>query len=273
LLHVAGPDGPWEQVHDQLAGQGHALVHTTWGQWLTAALLDPGLRSLLGRDWPRYRQTAAPAGRLRFAVSRMVLKHTAAAALQVPADALDLAYRPGGRPHLRGLAEAEVSLAHTDELIVVGISRSGPIGVDAEPVTRRPSFELLHPYVCTPDEAAELAALGEDERALRLLHLWTLKEAYTKALGHGMRRRFSAVGFRRDEQGRTVLAGEPDGVARWILATHLVHGRYLVSSARRPPEEIESASRPAPHPLEETGLPPAATLGWQLPGSSGAQPT
>ncbi|MDU8990913.1 4'-phosphopantetheinyl transferase superfamily protein [Streptomyces mirabilis] len=260
-------------MHDRLAGQGHALVHTTWGQWLAAALLDPGLRSLLGRDWPRYRQTAAPAGRLRFAVSRMVLKHTAAAALQVPADALDLAYRPGGRPHLRGLAEAEVSLAHTDELIVVGISRSGPIGVDAEPVTRRPSFELLHPYVCTPDEAAELAALGEDERALRLLHLWTLKEAYTKALGHGMRRRFSAVGFRRDEQGRTVLAGEPDGAARWILATHLLHGRYLVSSARRPPREIETASRPAPYPLEETGLPPAATLGWQLPGSSGAQPT
>ncbi|MEV5786608.1 4'-phosphopantetheinyl transferase superfamily protein [Streptomyces sp. NPDC052287] len=272
-LHVAGPEGPWEEVHDQLAGRGHVLVHTTWGQWLAAALLDPGLRDLLGRDWPRYRQTAAPAGRLRFAASRMVLKHTAAAALHLPADALDLAYRPGGRPHLRGLAGTEVSLAHTDELIVVAVSRTGPIGVDAEPVTRRPSFDLLHSYVCTPAEAAELAALPEDERTARLLHLWTLKEAYTKALGHGMRRRFAAFGFSRDEQGRTVLADEPAGAPRWTLATHLVHDRYLVSAAHRPLLPVETASRPAPHPLEETGLPPAATLGWPLPGSSGAQPT
>ncbi|MFJ5273917.1 4'-phosphopantetheinyl transferase superfamily protein [Streptomyces sp. NPDC088358] len=272
-LHVAGPEGPWEEVHDQLTGRGHVLVHTTWGQWLAAALLDPGLRGLLGRDWPRYRQTAAPAGRLRFAASRMVLKHTAAAALQLPADALDLAYRPGGRPHLRGLAGTEVSLAHTDELIVVAVSRTGPIGVDAEPVTRRPSFELLHPYVCTPAEAAELAALPEDDRTARLLHLWTLKEAYTKALGHGMRRRFAAFGFSRDEQGRTVLADEPAGAPRWILATHLVHDRYLVSAAHHPLLPVETPSRPAPHPLEETGLPPAATLGWPLPGSSGAQPT
>ncbi|MEU1502910.1 4'-phosphopantetheinyl transferase superfamily protein [Streptomyces sp. NPDC005732] len=315
-LHVAGPEGPWEEVHEQLTDRGQVLVHTTWGQWLAAALLDPGLRGLLGRDWPRYRQTAAPAGRLRFAASRMVLKHTAAAALQLPADALDLAYRPGGRPHLRGLAGTEVSLAHTDELIVVAVSRSGPIGVDAEPLTRRPSFELLHPYVCTPAEAAELAALPEDERTVRLLHLWTLKEAYTKALGHGMRRRFAAFGFSRDAQGRTVLAGEPAtpepgparpgpadgpgparpgpegagsegagsggagsdgagpvGAARWILATHLVHDRYLVSAAHRPSHPVETASRPAPHPLEGTRLPPAATLGWRLPGSSGAQPT
>lgn len=272
-LHVAGLEGPWEEVHDQLADRGHVLVHTTWGQWLAAALLDPGLRDLLGRDWPRYRQTAAPAGRLRFAASRMVLKHTAAAALHLPADALDLAYRPGGRPQLRGLAGVEVSLAHTDELIVVAVSRTGPIGVDAEPVTRRPSFDLLHPYVCTPAEAAGLAALPEDDRTARLLHLWTLKEAYTKALGHGMRRRFAAFGFSRDEQGRTVLAGEPAGVPRWILATHLVHDRYLVSVAHRPLRPVETASRPAAHPLEETRLPPAATLGWQLPGSSGAQPT
>ncbi|TXS54763.1 4-phosphopantetheinyl transferase family protein, partial [Streptomyces sp. me109] len=51
--------------------------------------------------------------------------------------------------------------------------------------------------------------MPEDERTVRLLHLWTLKEAYTKALGHGMRRRFAAFGFSRDAQGRTVLAGEP----------------------------------------------------------------
>lgn len=234
-LHVPGPDGPWDEVGDRLEDDGLVVVRTTWGQWLTAALLDPGLRPLLGNDWPRYRQTPAAAGRLRFAVSRSVMKHTAATALGVPAHTLDLGYSPGGRPLLRGLGgEVELSLAHTDELIVVAVSRTGPIGVDAEPADRAVSVDLLRDHVCTAREGAELAALPEEERRARLLRLWTLKEAYTKALGHGLRRRFSGFGFGRDGRGRPVLEEGQDGAGgagEWEFATHLVEERYLVSSA------------------------------------------
>lgn len=229
---VLGPDGPWEEVQERFERTGRAVVHTTWGQWLTPALLDPGLRRLLGHDWPRYRQHPAPAGRLSLAVSRVALKHTAAAVLLVPAGRLDLARLPGGRPVLRGLGEdLRVSLAHTDELIVVGVSRAGPVGVDAEPAGRRVSFEALRDHVCTAEEAELLAALPEEERTDRFLCLWTLKEAYTKALGHGIRRRFSAVGFGWDAAGNPRLGGDTAG--EWAFATHLVEGRFLVSEAHR----------------------------------------
>ncbi|MFD5516284.1 4'-phosphopantetheinyl transferase family protein [Streptomyces sp. NPDC127066] len=230
--HVPGPDGPWEEVQERIERTGRAVVHTTWGQWLTPVLLDPGLRTLLGRDWPRYRQHPAPDGRLGIAVSRAVLKHTAAAALQVPAERLDLASLPGGRPVLRGLGEdLQVSLSHTGELIVVGVGRAGPVGVDAEPTGRRISFDAMRDHVCTDREAELLAALPEEERTEGFLRLWTLKEAYTKALGHGMRRRFSAVGFEWDETGTVRLTGDTSG--QWSFATHLVEGRFLVSEAHR----------------------------------------
>ncbi|MER5934060.1 4'-phosphopantetheinyl transferase superfamily protein [Streptomyces sp. NPDC002054] len=239
-LHLHGPDGPWDEAAERLDDTGRVVVWTTWGQWLTAALLDPGLRPLLGHDWPRYRQTPAAAGRLRFAVSRFVLKHTAAVALDVPAGALDLGYQPGGRPVLRGLgSDVELSLTHTDDLVLVGVSRTGPIGVDAEPADRAISFDLLHEHVCTPAEAAFLAALPEPERTAKMLRLWTLKEAYTKALGHGLRRRFSAFGFACDGTGRNVLAPGPDADAElmaeedWHFASHVVEDRFLVSEAHR----------------------------------------
>ncbi|MDJ0384711.1 4'-phosphopantetheinyl transferase superfamily protein [Streptomyces sp. G-G2] len=281
-LAVAGPDGPWDELDDRLDDQGRAVVWTTWGQWLTAALLDPGLRPLLGPDWPRYRQGPTAAGRMRFAVSRLVMKYTAANALNVPVDTLDLGYRPGGRPVLRGLgAELEVSLAHTDELIVVGVSRTGPIGVDAEPAGREISFELLREHVCTPAEDAALAALPAEERRGRLLRMWTLKEAYTKALGHGMRRSFSGFGFAfgpgpggvTTAQGaaRLVAADAPDGVpadegaGEWSFATHLVQDRYLVSEAHRRVRVPETAvmdggSRSAAAPLEERDPRPLGLL-------------
>ncbi|MER5399783.1 4'-phosphopantetheinyl transferase superfamily protein [Streptomyces sp. NPDC002599] len=249
--HVPGPDGPWEEVQERIERTGRAVVHTTWGQWLTAALLDPALRTLLGRDWPRYRQHPAPAGRLILAVSRTVLKHTAAQVLQVPPGRLDLAYLPGGRPVLRGLgADLQVSLAHTDELIVVGVSRVGPLGVDAEPAGRRISLPALCEHVCTAEEARLLEALPEQERTRTFLRLWTLKEAYAKALGHGMRRRFTAIGFEWDTAGRARLAGDTAG--RWAFATHLVDGRYLVSEAYRH-DEAEAEAETEAETGAETG--------------------
>jgi 4'-phosphopantetheinyl transferase len=279
--HVGGPEGPWDDVQERMDDAGRAVVHTTWGQWLTVTLLDPELRTLLGRDWARYRQSPAPAGRFRFAVSRVVMKHTAAAVLQVPPGALDLAYQPGGRPRLRGLGEElHLSLAHTDELIVVGVSRGGPVGVDAESAGRRVSFELLRDHACTAEEAQSLAALPEHERTARFLRLWTLKEAYTKALGQGMRRRFNAFGFCRDEEGRTVLAEDCAGAREWVFATHLVPGGYLVSEAHRRAAGgtggdagAEAAAllrrdRGAP---AETGPPPADPLTFPGPWGPGGR--
>ncbi|MFD8203713.1 4'-phosphopantetheinyl transferase family protein [Streptomyces sp. NPDC003470] len=245
--HVPGPQGPWEPVLQQLQDSNRAVVHTTWGQWLTPALLDPALRTLLGRDWPRYRHHPLPGGRLGFAVSRMVLKHTAAAALQVPADRLDLAYRPGGRPQLRGLGtDMHVSLAHTGELIAVAVSRDGPIGVDAEPVDRQVAWQAVREQMCTPQEAERLGGLPDDERAGHLLRLWTLKEAYTKALGQGLGRRFTSFGFTWDTEGGAALNGDTDG--EWSFATHVVQDRFLVSEAHR-----HRSGRPRPAPPAAAG--------------------
>lgn len=275
-IHVAGPQHPWDQVAERAQTTGHVVVHTSWGEWLTAALLDPELRTLLGRDWPRYREAPTPPSRFVFAVSRLVVKHTAAAVLEVAPGDLDIAYQPSGRPTLRGFGEElQLSLAHTEELIVAAVSLNGPIGVDAEVSTREMSYDLLRPQVCTEREANVLDALPDGERMARLLRLWTLKEAYTKALGQGMRRRFSAVGFHWDADGHPVLDEEAELVDDWSFATHCVHGRYLVSQAhRRTPLETRppAASAVPPSPdavVAERGREEPLRQVVAFPGRSG----
>ena len=232
-LYVACPDGPWADVQNRFRATGRVVVHTTWGAWAPTALLDPALPRVLDRDWPRYRQYPNAEQRLGFAASRYVMKYTAAAALEVGVDEVDLSYQPGGRPGVRGWDDLALSLAHTDELLVVGVSRTGPIGVDAELADRDVSFDLMSGHVCTPEEAAELSALPVAERRSRLLRLWTLKEAYTKALGYGLRRRFSQIGFAQDETGAPVLAGTVADAGDWEFGTHRVQDRFLVSEAHR----------------------------------------
>ncbi|MFD3806007.1 4'-phosphopantetheinyl transferase family protein [Streptomyces sp. NPDC058619] len=299
-LHVPGPDGPWDEVGDRLDDTGRAVVCTTWGQWLTAVLLDPALRALLGDDWPRYRQTPAAAGRIRFAVSRAVAKYAAAAALNVPAHTLDPDpdRGPGARHVLRGPdGEAEVALAHAGELIVVGVSRTGPIGVHARHTDRDTAFGPLLERVCTAQEGAALAALPEEERRARLLALWGLKEACARALGPGSGIPLTGFGFTRDDRGRLTPAPLPGtagfAAGHWSVAGHLVQGRYLVSEAHHhrpaapagalpvpdapavsagpagPPAPVDAGSRGAAGPLEEQGPGPGALLRFPRPVTSG----
>ncbi|MET9424885.1 MULTISPECIES: 4'-phosphopantetheinyl transferase superfamily protein [unclassified Streptomyces] len=231
-IHVPRPAGPWQGVHENLTRLGNAVVHTTWGEWLPAALTAPRLRRLLGRDWPRYRRIPDPTVRYRFVAARLLMKHTAAAALRVDPETLDLAYRLGGRPYLRGFDQIDLSLTHTGDLMAVGLSRHGRIGVDAEPADRRMRFDLLQAQMCTPTEAAELAPLPEDEQTAQTLRLWTLKEAYTKALGQGMRLGFTEFGFGLRSGRLLAPDGSPATRGEWAFATHSALGhRYLLSVA------------------------------------------
>lgn len=230
-VHVPGPEGPWEKVFAQLERRGSTVVYATWGEWLTAALADPSLRPLLGRDWQRYRRTSHPAVRYRFVTSRMVVKYTAAAALRaVPAD-LDLSYRIGGRPYIRGMDQIDISLSHTEDLIAVGVSRTGRIGVDAEPAGRLMSFDLLRDRICIPAESTELERMPPERQNAELLRLWTLKEAYSKALGQGLRLGFTEFGFSLADGGLLGPGGNPAGGGTWSFATYRVLGRYLLSTA------------------------------------------
>ncbi|WP_458246971.1 4'-phosphopantetheinyl transferase family protein [Streptomyces sp. MAI_2237] len=224
------PAGPWHTVRDDLAQRGNALVYTTWTEWLPSVLTHPRLPELIGADWDRYRGTADPRVRHRFAAARLLIKYTAAAALNLPPEYLDLAYGLGGRPYLRGFDQLEVSLSHTGDLLAVGLSRTGRIGVDVEFADRFVRLDLLTSRVLTPAESQEIAALPQHERTAYVLRLWTLKEAYTKALGQGMRLGFQEFGFSR---GGRLLA--PDGSTatrgEWGFATHRVLERYLLSAA------------------------------------------
>ncbi|WP_329239503.1 4'-phosphopantetheinyl transferase superfamily protein (plasmid) [Streptomyces sp. NBC_00111] len=216
------------------------VVFTTWGEWLPALVTEPRLRHLLGRDWQRYRRTGDPTVRHRFAAARLLLKHTAAAALETDAAELDLAYKIGGRPHLRGLRQIDVSLAHTDELIVVGISRTGRIGVDAEPLSRSLSLDVMRSRVCTPGEQAVLGAVEGPALTAAMLRLWTLKEAYTKALGQGLRLLFTEFDIPHVIEGEIATNGHsgllaPDGAPAaldaWAFGAYRALDRYLVSVA------------------------------------------
>jgi 4'-phosphopantetheinyl transferase len=223
----------WERVRADLTEYGSALIYARLADLQPEVPDGAELRGLLGRDWSRYLDLAHPDVRNRYATSRVLLKYAAGAVLRGDPDALELAYGPTGRPYLRGCDQIDISLSHTDDLLLVGLTTRGLIGVDAERIDRQMYGSGLGRHVCTPYELVTLASLTEEERNPSLVRLWTLKEAYSKAIGQGMQFRFTEFGFGPD--GKPVRVQRPDGTAgtgdEWAFRTFLLDSGYCVSAA------------------------------------------
>ncbi|MCF6525448.1 4'-phosphopantetheinyl transferase superfamily protein [Streptomyces sp. JJ36] len=237
-LCVRGPGGPWEPLRDALRDGGYALV---WGRVTDWPAPGGGtaLRGLLGHEAGRYAALEGAGGRARFAASRLLLKHAAAAVLGVRPAELELARRPNGRPYLRGCGPLEVSLSHTGPLVAVGLSRLGPVGVDVERPGRAAYGTGLEEDICTGHERAALDWLPETERNAAVIRLWTLKEAYAKALGLGVRLPFRSFGFTTPATATATprllgTDGLPAADAGWRFETHPLDDGCTLSAAVGP---------------------------------------
>ncbi|MFJ9694866.1 4'-phosphopantetheinyl transferase family protein [Kitasatospora sp. NPDC101183] len=231
---MPGPQGPWEPVREDLAETGAAVVYGTLGTW-SAYLQQPEvLQPLLGRDWARYLSQPHPRSKERFLASRLLLRQAAAEAIGTVPELVDLAYHPGGRPYVRGCDQIDISLSHTEEVMIVGVTRRGRIGVDVELAGRRMAGTASETQGFTHVELADLDRAPASRRNDLLVRLWTLKEAYSKALGQGLRFRFTEFGFALDGAGARLM--QPDGRpvaggSAWTFVTFLVEPRYVVSVA------------------------------------------
>src|SRR4051812_26809730 len=94
----------------------------------------------------------------------------------------------GGRPVLAPAFAAtglNFNVAHTAGMAVIAVGRVPRIGVDVEARDKRVPLPVARRYF-SPREAAALDALAPESRPHRFLRLWTLKEAYLKAVGEGL---------------------------------------------------------------------------------------
>lgn len=137
-------------------------------------------------------------------------------ALMIPADAPTLCYVGNGKPVLAQYPQVEFNLSHCEGLAACLFSEV-PCGVDAESIRRY--RERTAKRVCSPEEQAMLAAAEEPD--LLFTRLWTLKEAYVKAIGIGISYPLREVSF--SFSGDRILSSKPEAsFAQLLLPGHIL---------------------------------------------------
>jgi 4'-phosphopantetheinyl transferase len=157
---------------------------------------------------------------------------------------------PGGLP--RGGGHLDFNLSHAGGYSLLGIVRTQRVGVDVECLDREAGALDTILTTFTPQEQhwAAQAPPGR-RRDRRVLRLWTLKEAYSKARGLGLGLPFDEFAFTLDDD-RGVLAFQPpadDPSGRWrFVELEPVPG--VLAAVALPADES-----PAPHLELHQGFP------------------
>jgi 4'-phosphopantetheinyl transferase len=156
-------------------------------------------------------------------------------------DIVGIDRNPFGKPMLARPAlrrQLSFSLSHTCGLAACAISPGWDIGVDVEQVASG-EVDALATRALAPDEQNEVTAVPAPQRQRRFAELWTLKEAYVKALGVGLRTPpglFSVLPLLTPPL-RPAGCPSAAGASRWQFAQATPTSCHVLSVAFRRPRD------------------------------------
>lgn len=140
----------------------------------------------------------------------------------IAVENLRYTYNECGKPEL----DAEgiyFNLSHSGDYAVLAVGDS-PVGIDIEYKSR--NYMSLAKRCFCREEYEDIAAVEEEqERRRRFLEYWTMKEAYIKYVGEGLRIPLNSFRIERGSDGISFLADDR-GV---VLKTYFMEDDYCVS--------------------------------------------
>jgi len=131
-----------------------------------------------------------PADRLRYLVTRALARTVLSRYVETKPYEWEFSTSPFGRPVVVnagfGLLDIHFNISHTQDMIIMAVSRGGEVGIDIE--TIRPDEPLVDEAqrFFAPAEIAALNKVPTSQKAYRFFEYWTFKESYIKALGMGI---------------------------------------------------------------------------------------
>jgi len=192
-----------------------------------AGLLDAAERGRaerfrFGRDRRQYQAAHA--------VKRLML--TAADGDDVAPQAWAFEKGAHGKPRVARGAGPWFNLSHCDGLVTCAASQCVELGIDVENLARRAPLELA--VTCfAPAEQNWLRSLPAPAQQTGFFRLWTLKEAYVKATGHGFAQPLDALAFGFDPLRVTFADQALGDPATWRFEQRQVGARYILALAWR----------------------------------------
>jgi 4'-phosphopantetheinyl transferase len=158
----------------------------------------------------------------------------------------------------------DFNLSHTRGLVACAVARDADLGIDVERVDCTVTPTDLASVCLSSEESACLFGLPKQAQSASFVALWTLKEAYMKALGCGLAIPPNALSFRTDPGGRVSCVSQKYPVApNWHFEATAVSEGYRLAIAVHPRTNTPGGVRVNVRSVRYDGLWPARQPEWQ----------
>lgn len=182
--------------------------------------------------------------RRQFLFGRLMLRRCLSRYLDAAPERLALVPAEDGKLFLAdSRSPLQFNLTHKPGCIAAAFAKRAAIGVDAEEYEPDRANEKIARRYFSPAEVEQLAGLVGEALAWRFYRFWTLKEAYIKARGLGLKLPLHDFSFsfadpetlEQDGEGvRIAFSGKiEDRPEDWQFQTKRVSPRHLISAAVR----------------------------------------
>jgi 4'-phosphopantetheinyl transferase len=177
------------------------------------------LTDLSASERTRHARFAFARDRRDFAAAHALLRRSLSRYADVSPHEWSFVEEPTGKPALSAHAAAPAlsfNLSHTHGLVACAIAGGQRIGVDVEVVHRKVDEGVAERFFSDVENAGLRNCATPLERAERFCALWTLKEAYIKAIGQGLSHGLNTIVFEIGESGAIGFTAPPDvDAASW----------------------------------------------------------
>ncbi len=133
-----------------------------------------------------------------FIAAHALLRSMLTSYVNFPAGAWRFTTDADGKPRIdprNGPGELPFNLSHTHGLVAAAVAARGTVGIDVERIDPAKADVAMADAFFAPAEVRMLQGAPAAERTKCFFRLWTLKEAYIKAIGTGLGTRLDSFAF------------------------------------------------------------------------------
>ncbi len=215
---------------------GDTLVQVRVARSLSTSALTrvPWVEALSDAEQDRAARFRVNSARADYISTRLLLRTALSDRLEQPPGTFRIVIGRHGKPSLEAEGPVvEFSLSHSCGWCACATA-SVPVGLDIECTSREIDIEAIAGRFYTHDEKRQLRGLSGSDRRMRCFELWTLKEAYAKALGLGFGAKGAALSITRQSNRIRACGIGGQVLEQWHFELiHLAQARLLAVALER----------------------------------------